>query len=229
MRIKAIKEQRNVTIVGERQTRATANTGSTSNERFIEGYAATFNNPSKLIIEFDGGEMREFYEQLDPHSFDEVLASPDLDCTYNVDHNNHKLIARTKSGTLTLTVDEFGLKFKARIGNTSAQNDLYENIRLGNYSENSFCFSIMEADEVYTDQPDGSVLRTILKVNGLYDVSSVINPAYNGTSLSLRGMAVLKTRDEVNAPVAETPNPEPVVQPDETDLIDLDMFITINK
>src|SRR5258705_2086938 len=78
MRLKNIKETRKFTFQDERKTRASEPvSGSTRN---ISGYFAVFNLPSKLIAEMDDGQLRTFYEVLLPESFDDVLASPSLDC-----------------------------------------------------------------------------------------------------------------------------------------------------
>src|SRR6267154_308964 len=184
MRIKSIKEVRNFTINNDKITRAISLTGTT-NQRAINGYAAVFNEPSKQLCEYDvnSGSLVTFYEVLMPTAFDNVLRSESLDVIYCIDHDPSRLIARSKANTLQLSVDSYGLNFNALLPNTSTATDLYENIRAKNYQENSFCFTVAESGETW-QEVDGELYRYINNIGGLYDVASVVNPAYNGTSLS---------------------------------------------
>src|SRR5579859_6901029 len=192
MKLKSLKEFRVYQLPKEKITRATA---SGSTDQSIIGYAAIFNQPSKLIAEVDDGQIITFYEIIDPNAFDEVLADPNLDVTYNIDHDNSKLIGRTNSN-LKLSVDSYGLRFECNpIPDTTVARDLYTNIQLGLYFENSFCFTVAEQDEVWEER-DGDMYRTINKVSGLYDTATVVNGAYANTTLSLRGKTELKKRSE---------------------------------
>ncbi len=232
MRLKNIKEVRNFTFTNEKITRANILTGET-NQRQINGYASVFNEPSKLIAEIDDdGTMQMFYEVLKPNAFDDVLRSENLDVIYCIDHDPARLIARSKANTLQLTVDNYGLKFNALLPNTSVAGDLYENIRAKNYTENSFCFTVDPEDEVW-EEVDGELYRYINKVSGLYDVSSVVNPAYNGTSLSLRGKNELKKRSEIEQSVEKTEEKQeekPVEQvKNSLDNLELEIFLAKNN
>ncbi len=70
----------------------------------LAGYAAKFNTLSKPL-----GAM-QFREKIDPHAFDETLASrPDVRFTLN--HNPNHVMGRTVAGTLKLFTDLVGLGF----------------------------------------------------------------------------------------------------------------------
>ena len=93
------------------------------------------------------------------------------------------LLARTKDGkgTLTLNIDEKGLYFEFEALNTTMGNDVLENIKAGNIRGCSFAFTISE--QKIEEFEDGSMLRTITKIEKLYDVGPVVNPAYEDTEV----------------------------------------------
>lgn len=165
-------------------------------EKFIEGYAAVYNVYSRILSE-DGIPFREI---ILPNSFDSVLTREDLDVIYNFNHDRDKVFARTLSQTLTLSSDEKGLKFTAKIDpNISEANDLYLRIKRGDIFENSFAFRIVDENKQewrYENVGDEEILtRTIKGFDGLYDVSSVTNAAYPNTSLNVRN---IKNNLEIN-------------------------------
>jgi hypothetical protein len=220
MKLKSIKEVRNFKISNEKIRASTGTSSGDTKQRAITGYACVFNQPSKLIAEIDddSGTLITFYEVIMPNAFDDVLRADNLDVIYCIDHKQSKLIARTKANSLKLAVDKYGLAFEANVPDTSIANDLYENIRVGNYQENSFCFTVAEPDESWEEKEDG-LYRYINKVSGLYDVSSVVNPAYNNTSLSLRGKIELKTRYKKLKEVIKV----------DLDIYDIEIFLAKNK
>lgn len=67
-------------------------------KKYISGYFAVFNSNYQL---WDGAT-----ESVDPHAFDGTLDS-DIRCL--IDHDTRLVLGRTKSGTLTLRVDDKGL------------------------------------------------------------------------------------------------------------------------
>jgi uncharacterized protein len=179
---KFIKEKR--ATKSTQSIRAINENVSGNTKRFIEGYGSLFNHPSKLLYEWHEGEYRTFYEVILPGAFDDVLADPELNCIHTVDHNEGKLIGRTKSGTLNLSVDEVGLKYLVDVPNTTHGNDLYELVGRGDYYESSFIFTVKE--ERWEEKPEG-LYRYIEKVLGLYDTSTVLNGAYADTAVVARG------------------------------------------
>lgn len=151
-------------------------------ERFIEGYAAIFNRLSKPLFE----NNKLFKERIEPGAFDEVLLNPDLDVIYNVNHDNGSILGRTKSGTLELSTDEYGLKFRAKVPRTTTGNDVYELISRNDLYESSFAFALRKGDDEWTKDEQGNNIRTIKKVSKLYDVSTVYSGAYAGTDVFAR-------------------------------------------
>ena len=107
-------------------------------ERYLEGYASVFNQRSKIIFE----NNRLFYEVINRNAFDDVLQSSDLNVILTFNHDRGRVMARTKSGALELSTDDYGLKYKAKVPNTTLGNDVYELVSRGDLFENSFAFAV---------------------------------------------------------------------------------------
>ena len=144
----------------------------------VRGYASTF-EPYVLFEE----EGIQYKEQIDPHAFDECDMS---DVVFRIDHEG-AVYARSSAGTLTISVDEHGLKDEADLSKTENSRRLFEDIAAGNYPKQSFAF-IVESD-TYDKKTH---TRTINKIKKLFDVSPVSFPANPGTELDIA------TRDYFN-------------------------------
>ena len=106
------------------------------------------------------------------------------------------MLARSSSGTLSLKADEVGLFFRAEIPmNVSYANDVYELVLRGDLFQNSFAFSVVPNDVVWSKDADGTRLRTIKRVSGLYDVSVVIDAAYPDTSIAARSLKEIEENE----------------------------------
>lgn len=141
----------------------------------IEGYFAVFGSNYEV---WPGAT-----ESIDLHAFDDCLTD-DVRCL--IDHDTRLVLGRTKSGTLTLRVDNHGLFGIVVINrsDTDAMN-LYARVQRGDVDQCSFGFDILDEETEYRE--DGSVHWTIKKVK-LYEVSCVTFPAYTETSLEARQM-----------------------------------------
>ena len=162
--------------------------------RHIEGYGSVFNERSLDL----GG----FVEMIAPGAFDGVIERSDVKCY--LDHNPGKgILARSRNGkgSLSLVVDEKGLQYSFDAPKTSLGDEVVEGLKRGDYSQSSFAFTV--DDEIWTKEADGSYLRTITKIGGLYDVSIVANPAYEGTSVALRSLDAFKAQEEIPVEVRE--------------------------
>ena len=150
--------------------------------KFVEGYAATFNQPYTL---YRTDEYRVM-EQLDPAAF----AATDLSDVIMQYNHDGRVFARTRNGTLSITTDEHGLKIRADLSGTEIGRQLYEEIRGGYTDKMSFGFTVA-ADKQTETEEDGvrTILRTITKVRKLYDVSAVSLPANDATEISARSLS----------------------------------------
>lgn len=171
--------------------------------RHIEGYGSVFNERSLDL----GG----FVEMIAPGAFDGVIERSDVKCY--LDHNPEKgILARSRNGkgSLSLVVDEKGLQYSFDAPHTNLGDEVVEGLKRGDYSQSSFAFTV--DDEIWTKEEDGTYLRTITKIGGLYDVSIVANPAYEGTSVALRSLDAFKAQEEIPAEVKKEEQEEPKVE-----------------
>ena len=138
----------------------------------LRGYAAVFDQLSDDL----GG----FREQIKRGAFKPPLKNGD-DVRLLVNHNPDLLLARTSSGTLKLDEDQTGLRVSADIADTQAGRDLRVLVDRGDMSQMSFAFRVLDDEWDVTE--DDELIRTILKVRELFDVSPVTYPAYPDASL----------------------------------------------
>lgn len=178
-----------------RQYRAFVDIAPTD-EKTVEGYASTFNDPYLL---YDDGSYK-VYEQIDPRAFDRTDMR-DVIMQYN---HEGRVFARVSNGTLTVTPDERGLKIKADLGGTELGRQLYEEIKGGYTDKMSFGFRVNE-DDIESREEDGVVIvtRTITDVAKLYDVSAVSLPANDATSISAINISARTFSEGVIAEVKE--------------------------
>lgn len=153
--------------------------------KYIEGYAAVFNKRSQDL----GG----FQEVMMPGAFNNVMGD-DVRALFN--HKSDFVLGRSKSGTLELTQDEVGLKYRIALPDTQVGRDLAESIARGDIDGSSFAFIIDPAGEEWRDAEDGVTVRTITKVKRLYDVGPVTYPAYPDTTAAKRSLDQYKEAKE---------------------------------
>ena len=146
--------------------------------RTIVGYAAKFERWSEPI-------MGWFKEQIARDAFSECDVTDVIMC---FNHNIDSILARTTSGTLTLSTDDEGLRFEFEAPATTMGNDMLELVRRGDISKCSFKFTVEEDEWRYTDKENKLEYdeRTIRKIGKLYDVSLVVYPAYSDTEAGVR-------------------------------------------
>lgn len=139
----------------------------------VEGYAAVFNTPT-ILYSLDGIDYKEEVSN-------EAFGTAEMaDVVMNYNHQG-KPVARTKNQTLSLVVDQSGLKIRADLSGTEEGRRLYEEIKGGYIDKMSFAFTVSEDSydrETHT--------RRILGIKRLFDVAAVDLPAYDATSISAR-------------------------------------------
>ena len=133
---------------------------------------------------------------------DDTIKNSDIFAKFN--HQDDKILARSKYGvgSLLLEVDDKGLRYMFDSPNTALGNELLEYLHRGDIDSSSFAFSINAEDETAQRwyKKNGQLYREIYKIDRLYDVSPVFQPAYSSTSCSTRAYEdVKKTSDEIDA------------------------------
>ena len=173
--------------------------------KVVTGYATTFNEPYELFRSNWDGYTYIVLEQVDPNAFNECDMN-DVIMQYN---HEGRVFARTNNGTLELDPDEHGLHIRADLGGTEIGRQLYEEIEGGYTDKMSFGFRVSKDKREETEERDEetgvttvTVLRTILSISKLYDVSAVSIPANDGTSISSRNFAE-GVIEEVRKEIAE--------------------------
>lgn len=138
----------------------------------LRGYASTFNQPY---------DMGWYTESVDADAFKRTLGQkPDVRLLIN--HDGLPL-ARTTSGTLTLSTDKTGLVAEARLDrNDPDVQALAPKMARGDLNEMSFGFRVLE--DIWENDMTKRTLRQ-LDLNG-GDVSVVTYPANPNTSVALR-------------------------------------------
>jgi HK97 family phage prohead protease len=147
----------------------------------IEGYAANFEQRTDLGY---------FKEEIARGAFDDVMED---DVRLLLNHEGAPM-ARTTNGTLELSIDDTGLKYRAALADTQDGRDLYKLIKRGDITQSSFAFTIAEQE-----WSEDRSTRTVTKMARLLDVSPVTYPAYPTTTVAARQMAEVKPE-----PVEET-------------------------
>lgn len=177
-------EQRILNGIQYRTMRMEARDGQQS-ECIAEGYASTFNQPYVLLRE---GEY-EYREQIDPNAFADADMS---DVIFQYNHEG-RVFARTRNHTLTVSTDSTGLFVRADLSGTEEGRKLYDEIKGGYTDRMSFGFTVRDDNWThFTETHDGVetrvYLRTITRVQKLYDVSAVSIPANDYTQISARAL-----------------------------------------
>lgn len=151
----------------------------------VSGYAAVFDQEADI-----GGWFREV---IAPGAFREAIGRDDV--VFLINHDGLPL-ARTRSGTLTLTEDEHGLRVETVLDpNDPDVQAIVPKMKRGDLDKMSFGFI---PTKVTWDETEEPYLRTIEKAE-LFDVSIVTSPAYEGTEIGLRSLEAYKAeRDAPN-------------------------------
>ena len=143
----------------------------------IIGYAAKFDTLSE--------EIWGFREKIAPGAFKDAIGASDVRALFN--HDPNIVLGRNKAGTLTLVEDEIGLRYEITPPDTQTAKDILESIKRGDVNQSSFAFSMRNGGVAqWEDKPDGTSIRTIIKVAELFDVSPVTYPAYPDTESGVR-------------------------------------------
>ncbi len=157
-------------------------------ERTIEGYAIVFNQWSEIM--YDRENKRFFREKISQSAVtDELISRSNIKAL--VEHNRERLLARYNKGkgTLVLTIDEHGLRYKLEAPNTDDGNYAVEMVSRGDINGSSFAFSAIKGkDDVWVKGADGMFERTINNIRFLSDVTITADPAYSQTEVSVRSL-----------------------------------------
>lgn len=151
----------------------------------IRGHAAVFGKLSENL----GG----FREIIAPGAFDDVLQD-DVRALFN--HDESLILGRTSAKTVRIGIDADGLTYDIDPPDTQYARDLLVSMERGDVRESSFGFKVARGGDLWDEDDDGVLIRTITKVSRLYDVSPVTFPAYPDTDVAKRGAEQYRSKHD---------------------------------
>lgn len=166
-------------MLEQRNTTFPVSVTEENEKRTVEGYAMLFG------VKSDGLDFEEVIER---GALDGVIEKSDVFALLN--HNRDRgILARSVNGkgSLTLTVDSKGLKYRFEAPRTMLGDELLENLRRNEINQSSFAFTVADGGEKWERMKNGKWKRTISQFARIYDVSPVYNAAYSKTTASMRG------------------------------------------
>jgi len=155
----------------------------TEGKMILEGYAIVFEEETLI-----GSEERGFKEVISRSALTDTFMK-DVPLKYN-HMDSFLILARTKNKSLTLSVDNIGLKVRAELIDTHSNEDVYKMVRSGLLDKMSFAFTVKKQS---WDRSGNIPVRRIESIDRLYDVSVVDLPAYEGTSIYSRSLDLVET------------------------------------
>lgn len=149
--------------------------------RHVSGLAIIFNRKSQ--------NLGNFFEIILPSAVDGVIDKSDVLCL--LDHDKSRVLARSVKGkgSLSLTPEQRGLRYEFDSPKTSTGDELLEMLKRGDIFGSSFAFTVAPGGDKWEKQTDGSYIRTVHKIDALYDVSPVFSPAYVDTTVAMRRLS----------------------------------------
>lgn len=175
----------------EKEIRKVSTSLSHSDEdRTVTGYAAVFDSPSEDL---------GFTEVIHRGAItEETIKNSDVLAKFN--HSDEKILARSKygDGSLLLEVDDKGLRYMFQSPKTALGDELLEYLHRGDIDSSSFAFTVSkeEGSERWSKRGD-VIYRDIYRIDRLFDISPVFQPAYTETQCSARFEEVKANSEEV--------------------------------
>lgn len=172
-------------------------------KRTLSGYAIKFNDVTTI-----GDQFREQVTSA-------ALEGVDMSNTFALFNHDWSSPLGRAGRNMNLTVDDTGLRVDIDLPDTSMARDLAELVKNDIVGGMSFGFTI--ADDSWT-RDDEMPLRTINKIDRLYEVTFTPIPAYPTTEVALRNLEQATAEDDTNDILqelhgdhteAQTPPPSP--------------------
>lgn len=150
-----------------------------NSEKFVEGYATTFEDPYVLWEDpFDGWKYVEVMHE-------GCMEGADMsDVIFLYDHEG-RVYARNRNETLYLEPQMHGLYIAADLSRTTLAGEMYEDIKAGMVDRMSWAFTVAEED-VEDDLENRTTTFHIRRIKKVFDVSAVSRPADPNTEISAR-------------------------------------------
>lgn len=157
-----------------------AASGTDADNRLISRYGVVFNSDSlPLVIENEDGDRFTIIERITRASIKDADME-DMICARN--HDFDKILGRRSNGTMSVQIDDSGIKYTTNVCKTSYGDDTLENVRRNDIAGSSFVFSydIQEGYEIQ-ERVDGIIIASPKRITKIYEMGPVTSPAYLGT------------------------------------------------
>lgn len=168
-----------------------------SDERTIEGYSIVFGKESRIM--YDAERKRFFTEIIERSAVTEELLNR-CDIKAVLEHDKRRLLARSRYGvgSLSLSIDDYGLQYRFVSPHTSDGDFAKEMIERGDIFGSSFAYYVDDKDKskVSYSMKDGILLRTVHAIDYISDISPVSDPAYFGTDVTVRSIEEIERQFE---------------------------------
>lgn len=159
------------------------NMESTDEGLVVSGYVNKTNEWSQPL-----GVRKKFVERILPGTFTRALQNGN-EVNFLAEHDNSKILASTRNGSLTLREDEQGLFMSATIAPTSWGKDYHTLIKEGIIRNMSFGMKVVK--DSWKKIENGLYERSISDIY-LAEVSAVRNPAYAQSTIAARSIEVIE-------------------------------------
>lgn len=184
------RPERRFTMSPRRQLRIDRRDTSADSLGTMNGYGAVFYDGTRdteyVLWDYAGERC---VERVIDGAFDRALRERH-DAAALMNHNEDLLLGRVSSGTLRLSVDDYGLLYEVDLADTSVARDVAIHLDRQDIHSSSFAFNVTEEVWRTEKQADGTVLE-IREIHDLtlYDVSPCTYAAYTGvTPVGLGGV-----------------------------------------
>ena len=160
--------------------------------RIVSGYAVKFDSKSQ-----DMG----FFEIIRKGAItEETIMNSDIYARFNHDENTVLARSRFGEGSLALELRDDGLYYEFEAPHTAIGDELIEHLKRGEMYTSSFAFTLPEdgSGEIWYRDSEGNLIREITKIERLFDISPVYEPAYLATSCSQRALDKVKSIEDIN-------------------------------
>ena len=133
--------------------------------RTIEGYAMIFNTWSNPLAAKIKDADVIFREMILPGAIDGLIDVSDVTANFNHEEDDG-ILARSRNGmgTLSLMIDERGLKYSFIVPDTTLGEDTFESVKRGDINASSFAFIVDPKGDKWEKKSDGTFDRTISKI-----------------------------------------------------------------
>ena len=162
---------------------------SSEESRLVEGVGVVFNSESQ-----DMG----FIETISPTAIDEdTINRSDIFCYLNHDASRGVLArSRYGLGSLVISLSDDGLHYSFEAPKTQLGDELLSYLTRGEITTSSFAFTVADGGDRWYRDNEGVLRREITKIDRLFDLSPVFEPAYLATSCAKRKLDEISAIDE---------------------------------